>query len=178
MDKTTGVAVKRLHAIPDSELQVFMKELKMCLRLRHPHIVIFYGHYFSTKMRRRQPVLNLVMELGDTDLHYYLKNQSDTSKLPLDWAKALQFSLGIAKALAYLHGREIVHLDLKSPNVLLCGEVVKICDFGSARNLNPSSTQSTIGKGPRGRFDDLHFAYSLVLKLTFLFYFQCSLDGS
>jgi serine/threonine-protein kinase len=38
----------------------------------------------------------------------------------MDEPNVLRFSLGMADGVAYLHQTEIVHGDLKSPNVLVC----------------------------------------------------------
>lgn len=44
----------------------------------------------------------------------------------------------ILSAVDYLHGRRIVHLDLKSDNMLVTGRnVVKIVDLGSAQPFTP-----------------------------------------
>lgn len=58
-------------------------------------------------------------------------------------------ALRIAQGLHFLHSRRIVHLDLKSPNVLLSregGEHAKIADVGLARSLN---SQCTLNPQPR-----------------------------
>jgi serine/threonine protein kinase len=40
----------------------------------------------------------------------------------MDERDLLRFTLGMAEGVAYLHQTGIVHGDLKSPNVLVCGE--------------------------------------------------------
>jgi serine/threonine-protein kinase len=40
----------------------------------------------------------------------------------MDELDVLRFSLGMAEGVAYLHQTGIAHADLKSPNVLVCGE--------------------------------------------------------
>lgn len=45
----------------------------------------------------------------------------------------------IARGMDYLSSRKVLHGDLAARNVLLCdNNVVKICDFGLARNLYKS----------------------------------------
>ena len=59
-----------------------------------------------------------------------LKTYLETSKLDIN--KKFKFALDIATGMEYLHGIDIVHLDLAARNVLVCGtdEVCKITDFG------------------------------------------------
>ncbi|MBK7556256.1 MAG: protein kinase [Flavobacteriales bacterium] len=42
----------------------------------------------------------------------------------------------MAQAVAYLHGRGVIHRDLKSSNILLEGDGVKLVDFGTAQLLS------------------------------------------
>jgi serine/threonine protein kinase len=54
--------------------------------------------------------------------------------LPVE--SVLRYGMQIASALAHSHGREIVHRDLKSSNVVVTPEgLVKVLDFGLARRL-------------------------------------------
>jgi len=60
-----------------------------------------------------------------------------------NWAMCLTFALQIAQGMAFLHKNKKIHLDLKSPNILLTkdesGEIVaKVADFGLSRNLGPT----------------------------------------
>jgi serine/threonine protein kinase len=52
----------------------------------------------------------------------------------LGWSRVHAFALGAARGLCYLHGSDIVHRDLKTPNLLVTDEMaVKVSDFGLAR---------------------------------------------
>lgn len=56
---------------------------------------------------------------------------------PLPIPRAIGFVCEILDAVGAIHGRELVHRDLKSPNIFVCrddeGERIKILDFGFAK---------------------------------------------
>ena len=52
------------------------------------------------------------------------------------WRRGRRIAADVARGLAFLHGRRIVHFDLKSPNILLARDgTAKIADAGMARFL-------------------------------------------
>ena len=55
------------------------------------------------------------------------------------------------RALRYLQSRRIVHRDVKPENFLLAGELLKVCDFGSAEYLQP-------GQRLQGKVGSLSYA--------------------
>jgi serine/threonine protein kinase len=64
------------------------------------------------------------------------------------WWQRLRWALDAATGLAFLHEREIVHRDIKSPNLLLENGRLKVGDFGLARFFTSSvgaTTQKTVG---------------------------------
>lgn len=92
----------------------FLSELQTKIRLRSPHTVNVYGAITSQRDR-----LVLVMELlTGGDLFSFLKHAE--ARLPQ--ARARQIIEDVCAGMAFLHGKNAVHGDLKSPNILLDGE--------------------------------------------------------
>ncbi|MED6111397.1 hypothetical protein PIB30_051973 [Stylosanthes scabra] len=72
----------------------------------------------------------------------------------LSWSKRVNIILGTANALAYMHhdcSPPIVHRDVTSNNILLNSELhAVVSDFGTARLLDPDSSNQTLQVGTYG----------------------------
>ena len=133
------VAAKFLHKviISDYNVHLFMREMTIASKLRHPHLVQFMG---ATK--ETHPVI--IIELMPTNLN------TELEKAPLSGRGILSIAQDVACALNYLHlwkPHPILHRDVSSKNVLL--ETVtssrqwkaKLSDFGSANIQSYTATQ-------------------------------------
>ena len=122
------VAVKRLkYSSPDmSEL---IKELRMWSQLTHANIVQLMGF--------TEPPLEpmIVMELMDCSLFDVLRNKDASLTL----LRRLEIAHELASGVSYLHAQQGVHRDIKSLNVLVRGNDIKLADFGATRGLNTMS---------------------------------------
>jgi len=142
------VAVKKLEtsSMTRRESRFVQRELQLLQSCRHPNIVSFYG--FTT-----QPFA-IIMELGLANLLEFRKTTE------LSGANPWKCLLDAAAALHYLHGRSVVHRDVKQENCIVCKEPaganliqVKVSDFGLARLLANRACQTgdmTPGVGTRG----------------------------
>lgn len=104
----TPVAVKRLnrHRASGQHVRAFRDEYELQLSLRHPNIVLLLGGCWAGDE------VSLVLEYCE---HGSLgRVLAEKTSYPLPWAtQRLPIAVGIARALAYLHGAGICHRDLK-----------------------------------------------------------------
>jgi serine/threonine protein kinase len=141
--RSANVAVKKIN-VSGLPVAATAKELKMYCLLSHPNIVRIFGHY------TKKPYLFLVLELGSKNLRAFLESRSADR---LSFSEALPLALHISNGIMYLHSQDIIHLDIKSSNVIICdGNVAKIADLGSARKMITTTTQSTLGQSGCGRY--------------------------
>jgi serine/threonine-protein kinase len=121
------VAIKLLHArrleSADS-VDRFEREARTLALLAHPGIVTVIDRGEADG----RPFI--VCELVDgRDLHERISLEG---RLPI--AEALAIAVQVASALAYAHGRGVIHRDVKPHNVLLTADGhAKLTDFGIAR---------------------------------------------
>lgn len=118
------VAIKTVEGeISRSEQDQFVREVEIMSRLRHPNITSFYGACLE------QGHACLVMEYMENDS---LEKFLNGTPIPMD--KQPSFALEIAKGLAYLHNKKIIHRDLKSANILVnAAGIPKLADFGLSK---------------------------------------------
>jgi beta-lactam-binding protein with PASTA domain/predicted Ser/Thr protein kinase len=134
------VAVKLLRSFvaadPDQRRR-FAREARTLASLANDHIVRVHDYADDGEHAF------LVMEYVDGG------NLAQTTfrRLPLDVGEAASYAAPVAAALAYAHGRGVVHRDLTPANILIERETGRVVttDFGLARIARSSSSVTTIG---------------------------------
>ena len=116
----------------------FEREARVLASLNHPNIAAIYGLEESGSIRA------LVMELveGPT-LADHIRNG------PIPDNEALPIARQIAEAIEYAHDKNVIHRDLKPPNIKLTSEgTVKVLDFGLAKAMSEELSETDIGNSP------------------------------
>ena len=129
----TQVAIKVLHpqSVGEVGVDALIRECKLLLKLRHPHVVMTIG--FATDGEKQQH--GMVMEFMPTNLRALLLSDEQ-----LEWESGglWRIAADMAIGMAYLHDKGVLHRDLKPANVLLGlppRRTAKISDFGESRQL-------------------------------------------
>ncbi|CAD8173903.1 unnamed protein product [Paramecium pentaurelia] len=103
----------------------FLKEVEVISNLRHPNIVLYMGVCIR---KQNYYLITEYLEEGSLFDHLHKK------KTHIDQKALMQIVEDIALGMNYLHGRKVMHCDLKSSNVLIDQNWnVKLCDFGLSR---------------------------------------------
>ncbi|KAJ8422565.1 hypothetical protein Cgig2_026769 [Carnegiea gigantea] len=114
------------------------RELQLMRLFDHPNVISLKHCFFSTTSKD-ELFLNLVMEYVPESLYRVLKHYSSMNqRMPLIYVKLYTYQ--IFRGLAYIHTvPRVCHRDIKPQNLLVdpLTHQLKICDFGSAKVLNP-----------------------------------------
>lgn len=143
----TIVAVKLLRSRDPDLQRRFAREAEVLANIQHPSIVRVLAH------GREADELYMALELIDgPNLAQRL-----TAAGPLPWRQVLEIGIQIADALDTVHGKGLIHRDVKPANIMLAdsGEHphVKLIDFGYARLTEDYRDPTGFTPDPRRRTD-------------------------
>jgi serine/threonine-protein kinase len=138
-DTTLGrqVVVKVLPPDAAHEVSVdrFRREIAVAARLQHPHIVPL----LSAGEVAGLPYFTMPFVDGES----LRMRITRSGELPV--ADVVRLMREIASALAYAHKKGTVHRDIKPENILLAEAHAMVTDFGVAKAIRASATESAAG---------------------------------
>ncbi|XP_074849996.1 cyclin-dependent kinase-like 5 [Carettochelys insculpta] len=126
------VAIKKFKDSEENEevKETTLRELKMLRTLKQENIVELKEAF------RRRGKLYLVFEYVEKNMLELLEEMPNG--VPPEKVKSYIYQL--IKAIHWCHKNDIVHRDIKPENLLIShSDVLKLCDFGFARNLSEGS---------------------------------------
>lgn len=117
-------------------------EIEILREIDSPRIVKYFGTISNNSIDNKVGIVLERCENGD--LHQYLSNIDEDSIKKIDiknWLKC------IFSAIEYIHDKDIVHRDIKSPNFLVDIDInLKLADFGLARKNTTENKDKTLRK--------------------------------
>ena len=155
---------------PSQEIRILQIVRQLC----HPHLIQI------EQVWCHRGYIGITMELADGSLQDLLDAYQGEFGTPLAAQDVCQYLTQTAAALDFLNARQhavgnqcvaLQHCDVKPSNLLLCGETIKITDFGLASMMNtPHATHRRAGTfayaAPeifRGRLSDRSDQYALAV---------------
>lgn len=142
-------ALKILDGTRDVKFNAFVNECSILVRLAHPNIVNIIALGVTTRRAY------IMMPLYESNLESLVKRKSLTPR------EILKYAYDIVSAVAYIHARDIAHLDIKLQNFLYDSksDSVLLADFGVSQTFvclrnAPLKAMSVIHAPPEQHFGD------------------------
>ncbi|OMO56221.1 hypothetical protein COLO4_35736 [Corchorus olitorius] len=137
-------AIKEVRVVSDDQtskecLKQLNQEINLLNLLSHPNIVRYYGSDLS------EETLSVYLEYVSGGSIHKLLQEYGAFKEPV----IQNYTRQILSGLAYLHGRNTVHRDIKGANILVDpnGEI-KLADFGMAKHITACGTMLSFKGSP------------------------------
>lgn len=134
---------RKLRRIPNGEQNV-RREIKLLRTLHHRNVIELLDVLYNEEKQK----MYLIMEYCVGGLQEMLDSVPPERKLPMH--QAHDYFIQLLDGLEYLHGRGIIHKDIKPGNLLLTlDHTLKISDYGVAEALDEFAPNDdcTTGQG-------------------------------
>ncbi|MEH7237222.1 serine/threonine protein kinase [Bacillus sp. JJ1562] len=142
-----------------NEIKLFHEETAIMEKLKHNQMPMFYeafserGHYFYA--------------MGYID-GVNLEDEIFLNKKTFNEKESLLFIAKLIKFVDYLHKKDIYHLDLRIPNILLKNDEPYLIDFGLAKQVKPN--QSLENNNEELKLQDYYDLGDILLYLLYTTY--------
>jgi serine/threonine protein kinase len=136
LDRTVAVKILNPARLKDPKAwQDFVGEARAAGQLSHPHLVTVHDVHVD----QAKGLAMYAMEYMPGDTAGHIVHQRG----PMARNLALHITYQIANALAYAHGRGLVHRDVKPDNILVgTDRTAKLLDLGLVRDLMDGHSES------------------------------------
>lgn len=158
----TGEVVAIKKVLQDNRYK--NRELDIMKAIKHPYIVSL-RHSFYSGENEQETYLNLVMEYVPETI-YRIRKHYTTMKQDMPIILIKLYTYQLFRSLAHIHGMQICHRDIKPQNLLVNSHLYRLflCDFGSAKRLNPTESNvayicSRYYRAPELLFGSVHYGY-------------------
>jgi serine/threonine-protein kinase len=131
--RVVALKVLRPEIAVGADRRRFEREIGLLAKMHHPHILPLYDSGLLPLAGGREGLYYVMPFVDGETLRQRLQHEGS---LPV--ADAIRIACEIADALAYAHGQNVVHRDIRPENVLLEGGHALLADFGIARVLEVS----------------------------------------
>ena len=120
----------QLGNLSEKEQESALLEANLLKSLKHANVVGYKDSFVE------KGILTIVMEYCEVgDLSYHIKRRQKDAR-PFDEDLIWNWFIQICLALEFIHGRKVLHRDIKSSNIFLTGNnTVKLGDFGISKVL-------------------------------------------
>ena len=126
-----------MEAYSDDERALAEQEVEVLRTLDHPGIVRYYEHFVADDS------LCVVMAYCEGgDLARVIKQRADRGDF-FSEGEILDWFVQIVMALHHIHTKRILHRDLKTQNIFISKNLVKLGDFGIAKVMEGSMTAAS-----------------------------------
>ncbi|XP_056335729.1 glycogen synthase kinase 3 alpha a isoform X1 [Danio aesculapii] len=132
IDTHEWVAIKKV--LQDKRFK--NRELQIMRKLDHCNIVRLRYFFYCSGEKKDEVYLNLVLDYVPETVYRVARHFSKAKTIiPIFYVKVYMYQL--FRSLAYIHSQGVCHRDIKPQNLLVDPEtaVLKLCDFGSAKQL-------------------------------------------
>lgn len=107
-------------------------EIDLLNKLSHVDRVV---RLYDYEVNDEKQLLNVMMELGETDFNKMLNEQCKTDNAKLDVTFTRHYWKEMLECVGAVHAEDVVHSDLKPANFLLAKGRLKLIDFGIANAI-------------------------------------------
>ncbi len=121
--------------------QAAMDEVLHLAELSHPNIIGYHESYCIDGK------LNIIMEYANGDTLEDQVRKATREGRRVDAAKVKKWLTQLLLAVGHIHVRHILHRDIKTANVFLHNDNIKLGDFGVAQELDSTAGLATSVKG-------------------------------